>query len=176
MKFVVFLSYGFLSVLSVACSSKTPQPAPQEETKPLALAQQFEQAPAEFETEEQQTPEASAIPAQVSPPASQPTPELSLAPGQAKITGSVVSVETRGALHLCTLNIDKVHGYGSSTKPLAVGNQVRVSVKNVQIERAQEEGAAFLKAGGSVDVTILFQEQPAVITPPPPSWSVAEIH
>ena len=163
MKSVVFLSYGLLSVLFVACSSKTPQPAPQEETRPLA--QHFEQAPAESGPEERPTPAAS-----------QPLPKLSLSPGQAKITASVVSIETKGALHICILKIDKVHGYGSSTKPLAVGNQVRVSVKNVQIERAKEKGTALLKAGGSVDVTMRFQEQPAVITPPPPYWSVAEIH
>ena len=178
MRSVTLLSYCLISVLFVACSSETPQPA-QEETKPMA--QQSEQVPAESEPEEQPAAAAPASPApaspaQAAPPATQPPPGLSLSPGLAKITASVVSVETKGALHICTLKIDKVHGYGSSTKPLAVGNQVRVSVKNAQIERAQAKGPALLKAGSSVDVTMRFQEPAAVITSPPPSWSVAEIH
>lgn len=140
------------------------------------MAQQSEQAPAESEPEEQPAAAAPASPAQAAPPATQPPPGLSLSPGQAKITAFVVSVETKGASHICTLKIDKIHGYGASTKPLAVGNEVRVSVKNARIERARAKGPALLKAGSSVDVTMRFQEPPAMISPPPPSWSVAEIH
>jgi len=173
MRSVTLLSYWLISVLFVACSSENPQPA-QEETKPMA--QQSEQAPAESEPEEQPAAAAPASPAQAAPPATQPPPGLSLSPGQAKITAFVVSVETKGASHICTLKIDKIHGYGASTKPLAVGNEVRVSVKNARIERARAKGPALLKAGSSVDVTMRFQEPPAMISPPPPSWSVAEIH
>ena len=173
MSSVTLLSYCLISVLFVACSSENPQPA-QEETKPMA--QQSEQAPAESKPEEHPAAAGPALPAQPAPPATQPPPRLSLSPGQAKITASVVSVETKGASHICTLKIDKVHGYGASTKPLAVGNEVRVSVKNAQIGRAQAKGPALLKAGSSVDLTMRFQGSPAMISPPPPTWTVAEIH
>ena len=140
------------------------------------MAQQSEKAPSGSETEEQPAAAAPTTPAQAAPHASQPAPGFSLSPGQTKITAFVVSVETNGASHICTLKIDKVHGYGASTKPLAIGNEIRVSVKDAQVERAQAKGLAFLKAGSSVEVTMLFQKPPAMISPTPPSWSVTEIH
>ncbi|MBT5876178.1 MAG: hypothetical protein HOH43_22310 [Candidatus Latescibacteria bacterium] len=100
---------------------------------------------------------------------------LSLGPGQARVTASVVSLETQGTSHICTIKIGKVHGYGSSSKPLAAGNEIRVIVKSAQIEKAGTKAQALLTVGSSIDVTMRYQKPPAM-SANNPSWSVVEIH
>ena len=92
-----------------------------------------------------------------------------------RVKGSVVDAETKGLSHICTIKISQVHGYGSSTKPLAAGNEIRISVKAVQIAAAASKGKALLKNGNSVELTIKYQKPPA-ISPTPPSWQLSEIH
>lgn len=45
------------------------------------------------------------------------------APGTAEIQATVLSVDTTGSTALCTIRIEKVLGYGSSTPPLSTGER-----------------------------------------------------
>ena len=105
-----------------------------------------------------------------------PTPQIALGPGLAKVTASIVGVETKGMNHTLTLKIQKVHGYGASTPPLAATNEIKILVKQPQIKLAGNKGPMLLKQGNNMDLTIKHQKPVVAITPAPPSWSLMEVH
>ena len=146
----------------------TSQPAVQPQAEP---AQEAVMSQPDGQTESVQP--ASAV-SQPPAPKSQPMAPV-LGAAQAKVTASVVTTETSGATHICTLKVQKVHGYGPGSKPLPTGREIRVVVKNAQIQQAGDKGQKLLQQGSVVEVTMRFQK-PMAITPPPPEWSLLEIH
>lgn len=160
-----------------ATSEPTAQAAGSPATQPAVADATPKSTPESSMPKKEDTDMAVSVPSQPDTPeeASKQPVALSLGPGQAKVTASVVSVESQGTSHICTIKIGKVHGYGSSSKPLASGNDIRVMVKSAQIEKAGTRAQALLKTGSSIDVTMRYQKPPAMSSNNP-SWSVVEIH
>lgn len=179
----IMFAIGTLVFLISACSSseQTEQPEqpeqPAQETAPQTSAQppmETPEQPAPSGQTDSPTSDTVAASAASSQPA--PSPRVTLGPGMVRVSATIVSSEPQGSAHTCVVKIQKVHGYGASTPPLAVGNELKVSVKNAQVEMAGEKGQKLLLDGSVVEVSIRYQQPMAAIQPPPPSWSVMEIH
>ena len=162
---------GVMIFLISACSSSE-QPQQAEPAQPPERVQPAEQPPQAAAS--QPAVQAQAEPAQPLAPKSQPVAPV-LGSAQAKVTASVVTTETSGSSHICTLKIQKVLGYGPGSKPLSTGREIRMTARNTQIEQAGDKGQKLLQQGSVVSVTMRFQK-PMAITPPPPEWSLLEIH
>ena len=57
-----------------------------------------------------------------------PAPPPPIAPGTAQVTAILLSAEEAENSHRCTLRINQVLGYGSSTPPLPSGSEIEVII------------------------------------------------
>jgi hypothetical protein len=57
-------------------------------------------------------------------------PQNKLAPGTAKIVAHMIKIEKEDNLHTCIFKVDKVLGYGMSTKPIGRGTEISLAILN----------------------------------------------
>ncbi len=54
-----------------------------------------------------------------------------LPPGIAEISATILKFENSGNTNYCLMKIDTVYGFGASTKPLATGTEMKISVDKI---------------------------------------------
>jgi hypothetical protein len=101
-----------------------------------------------------------------------------LAPGSARITATIVSLEAAPRGYHCVLDVQGVQGYGSSVPPLPEGSQILVLVGMQLLETTApgKRAAEILPVGETLDFTLSFQRSPALQSgAQTPSWRILSI-
>ncbi len=104
-----------------------------------------------------------------------PAKQIPLAPGSALTSLELISTNNKETEYICLFKVKEVKGYGPSTKPLAIGEEIKVSISKNLLSRHNLKISEVLVKGTALKMTIQHIGQVANLKPTV-SWQTVKIN
>ena len=106
-----------------------------------------------------------------------PSPPIPVAPGSALITATIINTEAvDGDIH-CTLKVDRVHRYGSTTPPIPVGSEIKALVSTQVIDTINGSASfdTLMAPQSTREVTLMYAGMAKMVGSNALDWQVASV-
>lgn len=107
-----------------------------------------------------------------------PPPPPPIAPGTARISASIIHAEETERGYHCTLKVEDVHGYGSSTPPLPTGSEIKALMLPHVIDSMEPSISMETLMGPdkTVNLTLKHNTMAKMLGDASPNWQVSSIN
>lgn len=106
-----------------------------------------------------------------------PSPPIPIAPGTAQITATIINTEAVAEGFHCTLKVDRVYRYGSTTPPIPVGTELKALIASQVVEtiNASASFEALMAPESTLDLTLRYAGMAKMAGSDALDWQVASV-